>query len=204
MRFFPVLALALSLSSLTPVRAWAQQLQCDPCSHAFGRVEVGSSSSFSIRLTNTSTKYLRILSKSKQGSEFRFGYFPLPITLKPGATAHLPIVFKPTAVGRVTGKFTLVSTALDSSLSIPVAGTGSPRLTVSPSQLDFGNVTVGQSATLSATLAASNGDVTISSDKVTSSEFSIHGLSLARDHLVRTQHPGQDPVHAQPVRHRSR
>jgi Abnormal spindle-like microcephaly-assoc'd, ASPM-SPD-2-Hydin len=178
MRFFPLFALALSLSSLTPVRAWAQQLQCEPCSHAFGRVEVGSSSFFSIQLTNTGTKHLKILTKSKQGSEFRFGYFPLPITLRPGRTVQLPIVFKPTAVGRVTGTFTLVSTALDSSLSIPVAGTGSPGLTVSPSKLNFGNVTVGQSATLSTTLAASNGNVTISSDKVTSSEFSIHGMTL--------------------------
>jgi HYDIN/CFA65/VesB family protein len=177
-RFFPLLVLALSLSSLTPVRAWAQQLQCDPCGHAFGKVEVGSSSSFSIRLTNTGTKYLRILTKSKQGSEFRFGYFPLPITLRPGRTVQLPIVFKPTAVGRVTGTFTLASTALNKSLSIPVAGTGSPLLTASPSKLDFGNVTVGQSATLSTTLAASNGNVTISSDQVTSPEYSIHGLSL--------------------------
>jgi HYDIN/CFA65/VesB family protein len=178
MRFFPLLALVLSLSSLTTARVWAQHLQCEPCSHAFGRVEVGGSSSFSILLTNTGTKYLRILTKSKQGSEFRFGYFPLPLTLRPGATAHLPIVFKPTAVGRVTGTFTLVSTALNRSLSISVAGTGSPGLTVSPSKLNFGNVTVGQSATLSTTLAASNGNVTISSDEVTSSEFSIHGLTL--------------------------
>ena len=179
MRFFPLLALVLSLSSLTPMRAWAQQLQCNPCSHAFGKVEVGSSSSFSILLTNTGTKYLKILTKSKQGSgEFKYGYFPLPITLRPGSTVKLPIVFKPTAVGRVTGTFTLVSTALNSSLSIPVAGTGSPGLTVSPSKLNFGNVTVGQSAALTATLAASNGNVTISSDQVTSSEFSIHGLTL--------------------------
>jgi hypothetical protein len=177
-RFFPLLALALSLSSLTPVRAWAQRLQCEPCRHAFGKVEVGSSRSFSIQLTNTGTKYLHILTKSKQGSEFRYGYFPLPITLRPGKTIQVPIVFKPTAVGHVTGTLRLVSTALDKSLSIPVEGTGSPGLTVSPSKLDFGNVTVGQSATLSATLAASNGDVTISSDQVTSPEFSLHGLSL--------------------------
>jgi hypothetical protein len=178
MRYFPLLAFVLSLSLLTPARAWAQQLQCEPCSHAFGRVEVGSSSSFSILLTNTGTKYLKILTKSKQGSEFKYGYFPLPITIRPGRTVHLPIVFKPTAVGRVTGTFTLVSTALNKSLSMSVTGTGSPLLTVSPSKLDFGNVTVGQSATLSASLAASNGDVTISSGQVTSPEFSIHGLSL--------------------------
>jgi hypothetical protein len=172
------LLLALALSSLAPGRVAAQQLRCEPCSHAFGKVEVGRSSSFSIQLTNTGTKSLRILTKSKQGSEFRFGYFPLPITLSPGATVELPIVFKPTTVGHVTGTFTLVSTAQNKSLSMSAAGTGSPQLTVSPSKLSFGNVTVGHSATLSATLAASNGDVTISSDRVTGSEFSIHGLSL--------------------------
>jgi hypothetical protein len=102
----------------------------------------------------------------------------LPITLRPGRTVQLPIVFRPTAIGHVTGTFTLVSTALNKSLSMSVAGTGSPLLTVSPSKLDFGNVTVGQSKTLSATLAASKGNVTISSDQVTSPEFSIHGLSL--------------------------
>jgi hypothetical protein len=178
MRFLPLVALLLSLSSLTPARAWAQQLQCKPCSQDFGKVEVGSSSSFSIQLTNSGNKNLRILTKSKQGREFMFGYFPLPITLRPGRTVQLPIVFKPTATGLVKGTFTLVSTAQNKSLSMPVAGTGSPRLTVSPSKLNFGNVTVGQSATLTATLAASHGDVTISSDQLTSSEFSIHGLNL--------------------------
>jgi hypothetical protein len=178
MRFFLLLVIALLLSSLIPARAWAQHLQCTPCSHAFGKVEVSRSSSFSIQLTNTGTKSLRILTKSKQGSEFGFGYFPLPITLLPGRTVKLPVVFKPTAIGYVTGTFTLVSTALNKSLSMAVTGTGRPGLTVSPSTLNFGNVSVGKRASLPATLSARNGNVTISSDQVTSSEFSIHGLTL--------------------------
>jgi hypothetical protein len=99
----------------------------------------------------------------------------LPITLKPGKTVLLPIVFKPTAIGHVTGSFTLVGTT---SLSIPVGGTGSPLLTVTPSNLNFGNVTVGKSASLAVTLSASKGKVTISSDQLTSAEFSIVGLNL--------------------------
>ena len=180
MRRFPLIAIALSLSSLAPVHARAQELHCNPCSLHFGRVEVGSSSSLSIKLKNTGTQPLNITSKSKQGSEFKFGSFPLPITLAPGKSVQMSVVFKPTATGHVTGSFTLVSNALDTHLSMPVAGTGvsGAQLTVSPSTLNFGNVTVGQSTTLSATLSAANGGVTISSDQLTSSEFSVVGLNL--------------------------
>jgi hypothetical protein len=178
MRAFPLTAVALLVFSLVPASIWAQQLQCNPCSHDFGRVGVSSSKSFSIKLTNTGTKSFSILSKSKQGGEFGFGQFPLPITLKPGKTVLLPIVFKPTVMGHVTGSFTLVSTALTKSLSMPVAGTGSPLLTVTPSTLNFGNVTVGKSASLAVTLSASGGKVTLSSDQFNSSEFSVVGLNL--------------------------
>jgi hypothetical protein len=177
MRALPLTAFAL-LFSLVPASSWAQRLTCNPCSHNFGRVGVGSSKSFSIQLTNTGTKSVSIVSKSKQGIEFSFGTFVLPITLGPGKTVRLPIIFRPTKVGFVTGAFTLASTALDKSLSLPVAGTGSPWLTVFPSTLSFGNVTVGKSASLTATLSASDGDVTISSDQLDSSEFSLVGPNL--------------------------
>jgi hypothetical protein len=63
-----------------------------------------------------------------------------------------------------------------------VAGTGSnangPQLGISPASLDFGNVNVGSSASLQATLTASNSAVTISSDQSLSSEFAILGLNL--------------------------
>ena len=55
---------------------------------------------------------------------------------------------------------------------------GRLQLGVAPATLNFGNVTVGLSATLSATLTASNGSVTISSDQSTSSEFTLLGLTL--------------------------
>jgi hypothetical protein len=53
-----------------------------------------------------------------------------------------------------------------------------PQLGVSPTTLNFGNVTVGSSASLQATLTASNAAVTISTDQSTSSEFAILGLTL--------------------------
>src|SRR5260370_26960040 len=62
-----------------------------------------------------------------------------------------------------------------------VAGTGvssGPELGVTPATLNFGKVTLGSSATLPATLTASNDAVTISSDRSTSSEFALRGLNL--------------------------
>ena len=49
---------------------------------------------------------------------------------------------------------------------------------MNPATLNFGNVRVGSSATLQATLTARNASVTISSDPSTSSEFAILGLNL--------------------------
>ncbi|MGB9072831.1 MAG: choice-of-anchor D domain-containing protein [Terriglobales bacterium] len=182
MRSFPLIVIACLLCALAPASAWAQQLQCKPCSHAFGKVQVGNSSSFSIQLSNTGNKTLRITSKSEHGSGFSFGDFPVPVKIKPGASLQLPVIFAPTAKGHAHGTFTLASNDPNSPLNIQVHGTGvdnaNPQLGVSPATLDFGNVTVGSSASLQATLTASNAAVTISSDQSTSSEFAILGLNL--------------------------
>ncbi len=178
MRAFPYFAFAFLLFCLAPGSTWAQELQCDPCSHAFGRVQVGNSSSFSIQLSNTGSKALQITSKAVTGSEYSFGTFPVPVRIKPGASVELPIIFAPTASGHTSGVITLVSTAENPKLSMDVEGTGAYPLGVTPASLNFGNVTVGSSAKLKAAFTASNGAVTISSDESTSSEFAILGLKL--------------------------
>jgi hypothetical protein len=186
MRSFPLVRVLLIVSSLffwlAPAPAWAQELQCAPCTHAFGKIQIGSSSTYSIQLSNVGTKTLRIGSKSKQGSAFSFGTFPLPVKILPGASIQLPVIFTPTAEGYTTGVFILVSNDPNSPLNINVHGRGvsssSPQLGVSPATLNFGNVTVGSSASLQATLTASNAAVTISSDQSLSSEFVILGLNL--------------------------
>ncbi len=180
MRSFPLVAGLLCC--LVSASAWAQKLYCNPCWHSFGNVQIGSSTFYSFRLKNTGSKALRITSKSKQGSEFSFGKFPLPAQIRPGASIQLPVIFRATAKGHTTGVITLVSTALDPRLTIDVEGTGvviaSPQLRITPATLDLGNVTVGSSVQLEATLTASNAAVTISSDRSTSSEFALLGLNL--------------------------
>jgi len=182
MRSFPLVVVAVLLCCLAPAATWAQQLQCNPCRYAFGKVQIGSSISYSVQLSNTGNRMLRIASKSELGSAFSFGNFPVPVKIQPGASIQLPVIFTPTAMGHTDGTLTLKSNALNSPLNIHVQGTGmypnSPQLGVTPATLNFGNVTVGSSASLQATLSASNAAVTISSDQSTSSEFAILGLNL--------------------------
>ena len=182
LRSFPRYLLALALLTCLASATWKQELQCDPCNHGFGQVQVGTSATFSIRLTNTGQKTLSILSKSLQGSSFSFGNFPVPTSISPGASVELPIIFTPTAKGYASGSIAIGSSAVDSTFSMHVGGDGiltsSVGLGVSPSSLNFGNVTVGSSATVQTTLTASNGPVTISSDPSKSSEFAVVGLNL--------------------------
>jgi Abnormal spindle-like microcephaly-assoc'd, ASPM-SPD-2-Hydin len=182
MRFFPRIVCALVLSLFAPGSIWAQQLTCSPCTYHFHRVLVGQYSTSSITLTNSGTKSLRITSKSVQGTAFSVGNLPLPMTLRAGASAQMSVTFTPTAAGHQVGGVKLVSTPGQSTLQVVLAGTGAnqknTQLNLSPSALNFGNVTLGSSATLSVTLTAANGTVTISSDKTNSSEFSVQGPSL--------------------------
>lgn len=120
--YVSLLFVALLGPVTTPVAA--QQLECQPCRHGFGKVQTGSSKSFNVNLTNSGKRSLKITSDSVQGSGFSVGAFPLPMTLKPGASVQIPLVFTPTAAGRVTGAVTLDDTGEDSSLTLNLAGTG--------------------------------------------------------------------------------
>jgi phosphohistidine swiveling domain-containing protein len=185
MRAFPLVltAFLLSILALVPVPAMAQQLHCHPCNYPFGKVQIGTSVSYSFQLTNVGNKTLRINSKSIQGaSSFSFGKFTLPMSVQPGASVQLPVIFTPTAKGYAYATLQLKSNDPNSPLNLHVHGIGfypnAPQLAASPASLNFGNVNVGSNATLQTTLSASGAAVTISSDGSTSSVFAIVGLSL--------------------------
>lgn len=112
------------LVGLATISLSAQDLQCQPCRHGFGKVQTGSSRSFNVQLTNSGKRALTITSDSIQGSEFSTGTFRLPMKLAPGASVELPLIFTPTASGREIGNITLNNTGQESQLQIKLAGTG--------------------------------------------------------------------------------
>jgi Abnormal spindle-like microcephaly-assoc'd, ASPM-SPD-2-Hydin len=180
MRPFALPVIAALIFCLLPAPTWAQDLVGKPCYRSFGKVTVGKSKSYSVQLTNSGTTVLAILSKSRTGSFFSFGR--LPVKINPLTSIRLTVTFTPKKAGHFTGIIKLVSTAKNSPLTINVQGTGvdslSSQLGISPATLSFGSVTMGLSASMKATLTASNADVTISSDQSTSSEFAIQQMTL--------------------------
>ena len=160
------------------------QLQCNPCTLDYGQVQVGSSKQYFFQLTNVGNANVTIIARRKNNTNFTFGNFPVPVTVQPGKSVQLPVNFAPAVSGTMTAKISIVSSAPTPKLVINVSGTGvnpnTATLGVTPSSLNFGNVTVGSSANLPLTLTASNGPVTISSAQINSSEFTLPGFVVPK------------------------
>ncbi|MGB8009118.1 MAG: choice-of-anchor D domain-containing protein [Terriglobales bacterium] len=182
MRALSPILIALMFCCLPLLPARAQDLDCKPCWQDFGKVLVGRSGSSSLEVSNVGHRKLIITSISKQGAEFSFDKVRLPLEIAPGAKVQLTLLFTPTALGYTRGTLTLVTNDRQASREIRVSGTGvetsGSKLELSPASLNFGSVKVGSDAKLPLTLTASNGSVTISADRSTSSEFTFVGLDL--------------------------
>jgi len=118
MKSFPRIALVLFLSVWPFSYAAAQQLQCSPCSKDYGQVQVGSAKQYTFQLTNTGSKSLTISAKRKNGKDFSFSKFSLPVTLQPGKGTQMSVNFHPSVAGKETGTITLISNALNPNLTL--------------------------------------------------------------------------------------
>lgn len=151
--------------------------------HDFGNVQVGTPVTFSFQLTNVGTRISIISDVTMRGTCFSLGTFTFPIKLKPGESVELPVIFSPSAAGQLRGAAVVTSNDHNPTVHLNLRGTGeagtnSKNLTISPATLNFGNVSVGNSAALQTTLTASGGIVTITSDPTNSSEFAVSGITL--------------------------
>jgi hypothetical protein len=146
----------------------------------FGRVQLTATGTQSETLTNSGGADVTITQAKTSGTGFSVTGLNLPLTLNPGRSVTFSAAFSPTAGGNFTGSILVVSDASDSNLTITLAGTASApgQLAVSPATLNFGNVTVGQSKSLTASLTATGSSITVSSANLSTAEFTISGLAL--------------------------
>jgi hypothetical protein len=169
--------------TVTGTGVGAGSITATPASLGFGRVPLGSSSTQTLTVTNPSHSALTLSQISNSGnvqsSPFSISGITTPLTLSAGQSFSFEVSFTPSSFGDEFGNLVLVSSSGEQ-LSIAENGFGvnGGILTVSPSSLSFGNVTVGSTQSRTVTLTATSNRLTVSSDSVGNSEYSISGLTL--------------------------
>jgi hypothetical protein len=116
---------------------------------SFGEVEIGQSSSQSLTISNTGNAPLSVTGVSV--SEGSFAVSPTATTISAGSSQSLNVTFSPQSAGSQQATLTLASNDPDeASLTVSLSGEGTPPpapdIAVSPTTLDFGQLTEGQSA----------------------------------------------------------
>ena len=146
----------------------------------FGNVQVGSSSTQPLTLTNTGGRAVNILQAVVAGPGFSLSIFTAPVSIEPGQRFTLNVIFAPTVGGTLSGTLVVLSDAANSSLTVPMSGTAlaGGTLNITPATSDLGSVVVGASKALPATLTAAGADVVVSGATASSAEFTVTGVSF--------------------------
>jgi hypothetical protein len=152
----------------------------NPATLRVGNVQVGGNDTQYVTLTNNGNSRITISSATVTGGGFDVSGLNLPATLDGGKGLTFGVVFTPVNDGDSYGYVAIHSDAPNPSFRIGLGGNGTRAgmLTVSPTLLDFGNVQVGNNKTLNGQLAATVSDVNVTSAVLSSSEFTLQGLSL--------------------------
>ncbi len=127
----------------------------------FGSVNIGSSSTLPVTVTNSGTADLHVTTLNITGTnanEFSSSGATLPLTLTPGNSVTLNVTFTPTVVGTANATVSGTSDAATTpTISLTGIGVGVPQISTSPvttgGTLDFGSVSVGASRSLDLTVS---------------------------------------------------
>jgi hypothetical protein len=150
-----------------------------PAAVGFGNVSVGSPSTQTLRLTNDGNESVAIKSVSVTGKGFSESGLSTPQTLTPNQSVTFTAEFDPKAAGEETG--TISVTASGGAVAVSLNGVGvasSARLVSSTTNLPFGNVAVGTTATQQVTLTSTgNTSLDISSISLAGSGYTFGGVA---------------------------
>ncbi len=153
----------------------------------FGNVAVNTTKTMHISLTNSTAAGGASVTVSQiktTGTGFSTSSTS-SVELAPGQSTDISVSFKPTAAGSASGSLTIDVVGASDPASVPLSGNGTSSSSPAPagslsitSQLSFGNVNVGSSKNLTATIQATNADVAISSASWTGSGYSVSGITF--------------------------
>lgn len=170
-----------SLNNGTKIQA--ANLTLNSSSLDFGNVNVGSSKTSSIMLTNSASSggpNVVVSQAAVAGSGFTMSAPPMPLTLAAGQSATVSITFSPKSAGSVTGTLSITVENASGPISVPLTGNGlgPGQLDASPSSMNFGTITVGSSHGQTGTLTAGSADILVNSASWNGQGYTLSGITF--------------------------
>jgi hypothetical protein len=152
-------------------------LGVNPGSFDFNNVVVKSSIQQKFTLTNSGNTTIAIKQVSTTGAGFSSTGLTVGQQIAAGANATFTSTFAPATVGAASGIVTITSTATNSTLTIPLGGTGTQGgLSANPGSIAFGAVIDGASASVPVTLTNTGAAaVSITAHSITGTGFTLTG-----------------------------
>jgi hypothetical protein len=149
---------------------------------SFGNLTVKTSASQTVKLSNTGAAALAISQATLSGTGFSMSGLTAPVTVAAGASMNFTVSFQPTTTGASSGNISISSNAGSTPLAIGLTGTGvaasTPAISVTPSTVSFGNLTVKTSASQTVKLSnTGTADLSISQATPAGTGFSLSGLT---------------------------
>jgi len=154
-------------------------LRANPSSLSFGNVQVGDSALLPMVVTNTRSSSITISEVRIPSADFSLVGLSTPLTLEARQSFTFSINFAPQTATTMSGDLTFVDHRSEA-VGIMLRGTGTAvgQLGDAPATMNFGNVAVGERASRSGILSATEGSVTVNSVVSSSPEFVVSGISL--------------------------
>ena len=156
----------------------SEPLNASPASVSFGQVTVGSQATVSVKVSNPHSWTETVSALQAAGLGFTVTGPSLPAKLGAGQSLTLSVSFTPKTSGVIGGRIFISGPAM----AIPLTGTGSSTtsgsLTITPAQLSFGSVMLGETGMQTAVLSAVGTSVTISSAASSSGQFTLPGATF--------------------------
>jgi hypothetical protein len=146
-----------------------------------GKTLVGGSTSQTLAVTNTGTGAVNIssinISQATTSTGFSVSGFTGALTLAVGQSLPLTVSFAPRTSGIASGSLNVVSSATNSPTVIALSGSGvQPLISVVPSSMSFGKVTVGVTNTQTFTVSnTGTASLSVSQASVAGTGFSLSG-----------------------------
>jgi hypothetical protein len=156
----------------------APEINVNPLSLDYGTVTVGNTASLTMTIENLGTADLTVSALTLTGSsDFALGAGApaTPFVVPAGGSVGVPVDYTPSGTGGDSGQLDIASDDADEpSVEVSLTGTGEaaggPQIDVSPLILDYGNVPVRNTATLTTTIKnVGTADLTVYDLKISGS-----------------------------------